>query len=138
MEDYGFQVARADLLEKAGRLFDAAELHLSEGHLVKAIQLFVKDGENAASRQRAEQCLLDALWQHLSFGVTVKKGTDLSQTPLGELLSWAKKMEKVLSPKALDEVSLVKSLNTRCKTNTTQGHSVQIRLRGALASHHSS
>ena len=105
MEDYGFQVARADLLEKAGRLHDAAELHLSEGRAIKAIELFAKDAQSEVSRRRAEECLLNGLWRHLSLGVVIKPEANLSQSIIGDLLSWAQRMEKVLSPKALDEVS---------------------------------
>ena len=108
MEDYGFQVARADLLERDGRFGDAAELHLAEGHVLRAIELFVKDTQkNGASSRRAEECLLDSLWQHLSFAVVVMAQGNLSSTQLGELLSWAHKMGKGLSPKALDEVSCI-------------------------------
>ena len=117
MEDYGFQVARADLLEKAGRLADAAELRLSEGQVTKAIELFVKDAQNETSRRRAEECLLGSFWQHLSFDIIVHQQVDLSSTLIGDLLIWADKTEKLLSAKGLDEVSRTASLRDECDSD---------------------
>ncbi|TCD62368.1 hypothetical protein EIP91_006977 [Steccherinum ochraceum] len=71
MEEYEFDVARADLFERSGRLTEAAELHISEGRVVKAISLLLKDaGDDSLSR--AQSCLLDGLWKALPFGVTVR------------------------------------------------------------------
>lgn len=88
MEDYGFDVARATLLERDGRLTEAAELHLVEGRLLQAIELLMQDWENENSRQRAEECILSGLWGYLSFGVTPKEGYE--QSDLGRLLEAAK------------------------------------------------
>ena len=84
MEDYGFDVARATLLESSGRFSEAAELHLEEGRPLQAIQLFMRDWEDSSSRQRAEECVLHGLWQHLSFAVLPKGGYERSD--LGRLL----------------------------------------------------
>ena len=48
MEEYGFDAPRATLLENEGRLVDAAESRLSEGNVLEAIQLFIRDQENPA------------------------------------------------------------------------------------------
>jgi hypothetical protein len=90
MEDYGFDVARATLLESSGRLSEAAELHLVEGRPVKAIQLFMRDWDmnhKLHSRQRAEACVLHGLWQHLTFASVVQDGYE--KTELGDLLKVA-------------------------------------------------
>ncbi|KAH8101589.1 hypothetical protein BXZ70DRAFT_104267, partial [Cristinia sonorae] len=71
MEEYEFDVARADLLERNGRFAEAAELHFSDGHVVRAISLLLKD-DNETSRKRAEACLLDGLWRSLPFGVNMR------------------------------------------------------------------
>ena len=84
MEDYGFDVARVALLEGSGRFAEAAELHLEEGHPLQAIQLFMRDWEDSSSRQRAEECVLHGLWQHLSFGVVARGG--YKRSDLGRLL----------------------------------------------------
>lgn len=71
MEDYEFDIARADLLERNKRFAEAAELHFSEGRIVKAISLLLKDPD-VASRKRAQTCLLDGLWKSLPFGVSMR------------------------------------------------------------------
>lgn len=93
MEDYGFDVARASLLENSGRLPEAAELHLLEGRSLKAIQLFMRDWEERhieQSRLRAEECVLHGLWQQLSFNVVPPESYENSD--LGALLEAADKV----------------------------------------------
>ena len=107
MEDYGFDVARTTLLEQLGRLSEAAELHLAEGRVVRAIELFLRDNVDRSARRRAEECLLDGFWRLLSFGLTVKPDVDLSGSLLDDLLQLSNKMvgRSVLSLKGVDEVS---------------------------------
>ena len=71
MEDYEFDVARADLLEQSSRFSEAAEIRFQEGDVVKAISLLLQDG-TTESRSRALVCLLEGLWKHLPFGVTMR------------------------------------------------------------------
>lgn len=96
MEDYGFEIARASLLESSGRLSEAAELHLLEGRPIKAIQLFLQDQSDEAAYQRAQDCILSGLWQHMSFSVTPK---DYEKSTLGLLLKFAKDI--VTNPRGL-------------------------------------
>ena len=94
MEDYGFDIARATLLESSGRLSEAAELHLAEGRSVKAIQLFMQDWDanhEVQSRQRAEACVLHGLWQHLTFASVTQEGYQKSE--LGILLKVANEIK---------------------------------------------
>ncbi|KAH8101588.1 hypothetical protein BXZ70DRAFT_933981 [Cristinia sonorae] len=88
MEEYEFDVARADLLERAGHFSEAAELHLTDGHVVRAITLFLQ-ANSEVSRMRAETCLLDGLWRLLPFGVSMKfrRDQELSDSLLQDLLS---------------------------------------------------
>ena len=106
MEDYDFDVARVELLEQSEKFTDAAELHLSEGHIIKAIELFLRDEENPeSSRRRAEHCLLEGLWRQLSFGITPKTS---DATLLGDLLKMSTrfiKNEYQSSSHVLDQAS---------------------------------
>ena len=66
------------------------QLHLLEDRAMKAIQLFIRDWEeNQAvhSRQRAEECRLDGLWQNLSFGSV--SPAEYENSDLGVLLQTA-------------------------------------------------
>jgi hypothetical protein len=48
---------------------DAAEVHLSEGRVLEAIDLFLEDNENSQdSIQKAANCVLQGLRKALSFG----------------------------------------------------------------------
>ena len=69
MEEHGFEAPRASLLEKEGRLSDAAESRLAEGNVFEAIRLFLRDQQRSGSVSRAVECLLQYLWRHISYGV---------------------------------------------------------------------
>ena len=69
MEEHGFEAPRASLLEKEGRLADAAESRLAEGDVFEAIRLFIRDQQPGRSISRAVECLLQYLWRHISYGV---------------------------------------------------------------------
>lgn len=71
LEDFDLDVSRAALFEKLGRYFKAAEIHLSEGRTLEAIQLFVKDNTNVASVRRGRECILRGLWENVSFGMNI-------------------------------------------------------------------
>ncbi|KAI0079047.1 hypothetical protein K474DRAFT_723989 [Panus rudis PR-1116 ss-1] len=68
MEDFGFDVARADLLEQTGRRLDAAELRREEGQIIRAINLLLEERDDPVARGKALQWLLDGLWQRMSVG----------------------------------------------------------------------
>jgi hypothetical protein len=68
-EDYDLDIARATLLEKAGRTLEAAELHLAEGRTLEGIELLLNDTTNEAALLRGQECVLHGLWHCLSFGV---------------------------------------------------------------------
>ena len=68
MEDFDLDLARAELLEAVGRFSEAAELHLEEGNIQKAIGLFLRDPADTSTR-RAYECLLSSLWAKFSLGV---------------------------------------------------------------------
>lgn len=92
MEDYGFDFARADLLEKAGKLVDAAELHLAEGRTIKAINLLLKDDKDERALPRAASYVLEGLWKCLSFGIKPNVSRDMPDSTLDPLLSLAEEV----------------------------------------------
>ncbi len=61
--------ALAELLEKEGRLGEAAELHYSKGRIEEAIELFLREAEKKSALCRAQECILEELWRRISFGV---------------------------------------------------------------------
>lgn len=107
MDDFGFSVARVELLERYGRLCEAAEIHLAEGRILDSIRMLIRDKTNADSRSLLEQILLKSIWQHISFGVPLRDDDDTTRPQLQHLLPLAKEAAsyKALSPKAVDEVS---------------------------------
>jgi hypothetical protein len=82
-----------------GRLKEAAELHLEEGRQLEAINLFLKDREDSDAQRRARECILQGLWDHISFGIprTSLQGNDT----VVQLLELASKFDQ-----ATEEVRL--------------------------------
>lgn len=71
MEDYGYPIARATLLEKGRRYLEAAESRLEEGQLEDAVRLFLLHSGDKTGVRRACQCILDGLWHTASLGMAV-------------------------------------------------------------------
>lgn len=69
LEERGLDMAHAMLLESLGRFSEAAEVHLEEGRTFDAIRLFLQDRDNEDSMHQGIQCILQCLWQRLSFAV---------------------------------------------------------------------
>lgn len=57
------------MLEKLHKYEEAAEIHLLEGRTLEAIRLLLMDVNNQAAIQRGNACILQGLWEHLSFGM---------------------------------------------------------------------
>ncbi|KAF9231026.1 hypothetical protein BU15DRAFT_82917 [Melanogaster broomeanus] len=72
LETYDLDEALVELLESHGNFVGAAELHLSVDRPLDAIKSFLKDKGNDAAVSRAGDILLENLWRHCSFGVSVK------------------------------------------------------------------
>jgi hypothetical protein len=103
LEEYDLDIARASLLESIGRLADAAELHLTEGRPLEAIGLFLKDSANEAMLCRGRECILEGLWQNLSFAVNANSVRE--NETLDQLLSLAANFDTShLGSGLLDEV----------------------------------
>lgn len=70
LDDRNLDGAQIELLVAHGRVADAAELHLSEGRTIEALELFLKDkGDPNQSMQRAIHCILQGLWREFSLGI---------------------------------------------------------------------
>lgn len=97
MEDYGFDVARADLLEKAGKSVDAAKLHLAEGRTIKAINLLLQDHSDERALPRAISYLLEGLWKCLPFSIKPNVCREESGSMLDPLLAVSETMLQLTS-----------------------------------------
>ena len=73
LENYNLDVARAALLGKQGRYWEAAEVHLSENRPLDAIRVLLKDKGSRDTIQKAAKILLGALWRRCPFAVSLKQ-----------------------------------------------------------------
>ena len=72
LEDRNLDDAHVDLLIRHEKKSDAAEVHLSEGRVLQAIDLFLDDNENRKeSIQRATDCVLQGLRKAMPLGGSV-------------------------------------------------------------------
>ncbi|KAI0791849.1 hypothetical protein C8Q75DRAFT_57347 [Abortiporus biennis] len=89
-QTYDFNNVRARMLVAEDRAVEAASLYVSEGNIEKAVPIYLD--HNKVSE--AEQCLVDALWQHHSLGSSIDNNvlklleysTQLFQHPVGSAL----------------------------------------------------
>ena len=69
LEDRNLDDAQVDLLIRHEKRSDAAEVHLAEGRVLEAIDLFLDDNENRKdSIQRATDCVLQGLRKAMPLG----------------------------------------------------------------------
>ncbi|EPQ61193.1 hypothetical protein GLOTRDRAFT_135727 [Gloeophyllum trabeum ATCC 11539] len=114
MENYGFDDARASLLERMGRYAEAAELHLSEGRVADAIGTFLRERTDERAAHRAKQCLVDCLWQNLSFGRSNETEHSVA-IPTKMLLQWAMQIDPAVVRRTnRDEVSVIFHYGAYC------------------------
>ena len=95
---------------------EAAQLHLGEGRILQAVDIFLSDKENReASMQRAHDCILEGLWALLPFGVLM---STVNSEVVDALLSRSESLDQgLLRKNDHDEASLqlpnLLSLQTR-------------------------
>ncbi|KAL5535095.1 hypothetical protein ACEPAF_3188 [Sanghuangporus sanghuang] len=82
LEDFGLDVARAMVLEKFGRIHEAADLLFTEGQSEKAVRLLLEDTQSHDSLRRAVDYLLTGLWNRYPFGGGVRQQDVGSRNPL--------------------------------------------------------
>ncbi|KAJ7725516.1 hypothetical protein DFH07DRAFT_853912 [Mycena maculata] len=109
LQDRGLDIAHATLLESLGRFSDAAEVHLEEGRTFDAIKLFLQD-PNETSMRRGIQCVLQCLWQRVSFAVLPDNG----DSSVSMLLNFAAKAEvPFLSENDRNELTMFQAITQR-------------------------
>ncbi|KAI0809044.1 hypothetical protein BC629DRAFT_1437282 [Irpex lacteus] len=92
-DDFGFSNTRAALLERCGRLDEAAEIHAEQGRTIEAIRMFIRHSQShPASLQRAHTNLLHGLWRHIPFGVSLRAQQRASHTTIVELLAQSQRL----------------------------------------------
>ncbi|KAK0207600.1 hypothetical protein IW262DRAFT_1469183 [Armillaria fumosa] len=69
LKERDFDDALADLLERVGRVCEAAELHCSKGRRQQAIALFLREADNKTALHRAQECIMEEFWYRISFGL---------------------------------------------------------------------
>jgi hypothetical protein len=94
----------AAVLAELGRRQEAAEIHLAEGRTMEAIATLLDDEENEESKRRANDCILQGLWESTSFSQKIKD-TDTDALRFLGLASKVDKNATSLSPTQKDEVS---------------------------------
>ncbi|KAF8895020.1 hypothetical protein CPB84DRAFT_1782432 [Gymnopilus junonius] len=110
LEDFDLDVSRAALLEKLGKFYEAADIHLFEGRTLEAIRLLLIDQDNLDSVRRANDCILHGLWEKVSFSM---KGLDqIDGVP--QLLALASKVRQssMLDSVVADELSMFHFIDT--------------------------
>ncbi|RXW14070.1 hypothetical protein EST38_g11783 [Candolleomyces aberdarensis] len=101
----------AAVLADLGRYQEAADIHLSEGRTMEAIDVLLDDKENEESRRRANDCILQGLWETTSFSQRIKD-TDVAALEFLRLASKVDEDATRLSPTQKDELEMFQNLHT--------------------------
>lgn len=94
----------ATVLSELGRYQEAANIHMAEGRTMEAIDTLLDDNENEESKRRANDCILQGLWESTSFSRKVED-TDVAALNFLRLASKKDKDTMLLSPTQKDEAS---------------------------------
>ncbi|KAJ7037374.1 hypothetical protein C8F04DRAFT_1393598 [Mycena alexandri] len=106
LEDRGLHGERATVLESLGSFSAAAEVHLADGRTSDAIALFLQDH----NVERASDCMLQGLWERLSFSV-LPDGRD---TIITSLLDFASQADlSVISHTKRDQIAMFRAIAGR-------------------------
>ncbi|KAI0321916.1 hypothetical protein OF83DRAFT_135754 [Amylostereum chailletii] len=88
VEQYNLDVALAAFLIEEGRYAEAADLHLQEGRTMEATGLYIRDYQSRqsnASLLKAKDCILQSLWELLSFDIIINPSDQQLQQDLRAL-----------------------------------------------------
>ncbi|KAJ2926878.1 hypothetical protein H1R20_g10207, partial [Candolleomyces eurysporus] len=66
----------AAVLAEHGKYQEAANIHLREGRITKAIKVLIDDKENEESKRQAYDCILQGLWESTPFSQKIKDTDD--------------------------------------------------------------
>ncbi|KAG2023736.1 hypothetical protein CC2G_001355 [Coprinopsis cinerea AmutBmut pab1-1] len=100
----------AAVLVELGRYQEAADVHLAEGRTLEAIETLLEDQENPESTKRANTCILQGLWQNVSFAVLFNKENETAHRML-ELASKLNTMSLTVSER--DEVAMFRNIKDK-------------------------
>ncbi|TFK51882.1 hypothetical protein OE88DRAFT_1699141 [Heliocybe sulcata] len=113
MEEFGFDDARADVLESMKRFAEAGEVHLMEGRISDGMRALLKDQSSVLSVQRAKECLVDCFWRAFAFGRDPSP-EDTVHPPLNQLLEWTNQIEGVGGAcESDDELHMFKAMGSQ-------------------------
>jgi len=116
LNDRNLDLAQVDLLLLHGRRVEAAQLHLREGRILQAVDIFLSDKESREiSMQRANDCIIQGLWALLPFGVSM---SEVNSEEVDVLLSRSELLDQnLLSKNDRNEASL-QTLTFMMSSNT--------------------
>ncbi|KAJ2926890.1 hypothetical protein H1R20_g10212, partial [Candolleomyces eurysporus] len=102
---------RAAVLAELGRHQEAAEIHMTEGRPMEAIDVLLDDKENESeSKRRANDWIFQGLWENTSFSRKIKD-TDAAALKFLQRAFKVDKDAKLMSPTRKDELELFQSLH---------------------------
>ncbi|KAH6876648.1 hypothetical protein BKA70DRAFT_1576722 [Coprinopsis sp. MPI-PUGE-AT-0042] len=119
-ENVLFDECYAAVLIEVGRYRDAADVHLAEGRTLEAVQTLLLDEGSEDSAKRANACILQGLWQKVSFNMEIRKESDGALKMLDLV---AKMNANFLTPSEQDEVSMfqaIRSMNLKALREAAQ------------------
>ncbi|KAF6765898.1 hypothetical protein DFP72DRAFT_865003 [Ephemerocybe angulata] len=112
----------AKALVGQGKYWEAAEVHAQDGRIVVAVRILRLDKKNPESAKKANEYILQGLWQHCSFTQKVKKADtnvllDLASLSDASLLSQTQKDEftmfENLKPTRANDTTIFRTLAYR-------------------------
>ena len=105
LEDRNLDLAHVHLLLLHQRSMEAAKVHLREGRILQAVDIFLKDTEDReGSMQRAHDWIVKGLWSLLPLGVSM---STVNSEEVDALLSRSELLdEALLNENNRDEASL--------------------------------
>jgi uncharacterized protein YifE (UPF0438 family) len=92
--DCDLDIAEVNILVERGQYFEAADLHIRENRTLDAVEVLLKNRISKEAMRRASQCLLDALWKILSFGVLPVELDKVSQANLKRMVQLIKQLDQ--------------------------------------------
>ena len=102
LEVHNLGEARIKLLEELGRVFEAADIHVKNGDILKAVEILTTSAtHNIDLVRRVIDFILAEIWRDLTLGVLPTPNSVVS-----ELLRFADRLDKsAMTEQEIDEVS---------------------------------
>ena len=102
LKAYDLDEARVKLLEELGRVFEAADIHVKNGDILKAVEVLTTSAtHNVDHVGPVIDFLLTEIWRDLTLGIL-----PTSDSVVSELLRFADRLDKsAMTEQEIDEVS---------------------------------